>query len=112
MGEWGEELAKQYLLDKGWNYLESNWRCPLGEIDLIMQDGPDRVFVEVRLRKMGKYGSGADTVTWQKQCKLKRAVGVYQSKNGYWGSIRIDVISITLDDHKPQIEHIEWAVEE
>lgn len=77
-----------------------------------MQDDDTRVFVEVRLRREGDYGSAADSVGFQKQGRLKKAVAAYQKERGYWGDVRIDVISITTGAGEAAIEHIEWAVEE
>lgn len=110
IGNRGEQLAKNFLEGKGYIFLEANWSCKAGEIDLIMQDGSTRVFVEVRLRRPTSYGEGSDTVAWQKQQKLRRAMQWYQQQQDYWGEIRADVISI-IDDPAapPQIEHISYA---
>jgi putative endonuclease len=65
------------------------------------------VMVEVRTRRETFYGGGAETVFWQKQQKLLRAAQFYQQKEGWWGDIRFDVVSITLPESgEPVIEHI------
>lgn len=112
-GGWGEETARAYLERKGWGFITANWRCALGEIDLVMQDGATRVLVEVRLRQAGAYGAGEDTVGLRKQSRLRRSAALYQQQENYWDDIRIDVISIQVFDNSPPgIEHIEAAVEE
>lgn len=63
--------------------MAANWLCKFGEIDLIMQDGSTRVFVEVKLRAPTSFGEGFETVTRQKQEKIIRAVKCYQQKEDY-----------------------------
>ncbi|MEX2054669.1 MAG: YraN family protein [Candidatus Andersenbacteria bacterium] len=109
-GSRGETLAREYLEKKGYRFLTQNWRCKLGEIDLLMQDGDDRVLVEVRLRAPTTYGAGFETVSYQKQKKLIRAAKFYQQKESYWGNLRFDVVSITEQrGQPPHIEHITAA---
>lgn len=106
-GSYGEQLAKDFLEQKGLQFLTANWKAKTGEVDLIFQDNDTRVFVEVRTRKKTLFGQGADTVFWQKQKKLIRTVKYYQQKERYWGNIRFDVVSITLEEGTPpQIDHI------
>lgn len=110
IGQTGEGLARTFLERRGWRWLASNWRCPMGEIDLIMQDGSTRVLVEVRLRRLTRFGQGADTVAWQKQQKLIRAARAYQQQQDYWGDIRFDVVAImALPDSSHQVDYIRDA---
>ena len=109
LGAQGEQQARSYLEQKGLQFIEANWSCKLGEIDLVMQDDTTRVFVEVRLRAPTTFGSGYETIAWQKQQKLIRAARVYQQKKQYWGDIRFDVVSISNNPTQPIIEHIENA---
>lgn len=106
----GETLARKYLEAKGYTFLAANWSVKAGEIDLIMQHGDTRVLIEVRLRAPTSYGTGYDTVAWQKQQKLIRTARWYQQKENYWGNLRFDVISI-IDQPgtNPKIEHIDHA---
>ncbi len=107
IGDRGESLARDYLTQQGYMFITANWSCKAGEIDLIMQAGDTRVFVEVRLRRPTSYGAGADTVAWQKQQKLRKAAAWYMQTQDYWGNTRFDVISITDNqDTAPEIEHI------
>ncbi len=106
-GSYGEQLAKDFLEQKGLQFLAANWKAKTGEVDLIFQDNDTRVFVEVRTRKKTSFGQGADTVFWQKQKKLIRTVKYYQQKERYWGNIRFDVVSIMLEEGTPpRIDHI------
>lgn len=112
IGQRGEELAQRYLEAKGLRFVDANWSCKLGEIDLIMQDGPTRVFVEVRTRQPTLYGEGTETVMREKQKRVIRTTKFYQQQERYWDNIRFDVVSIILDNNgTPGIEHIEDAFE-
>lgn len=111
VGNVGEQLARQYLEDQGLTFLDANWSCKTGEIDLVMQD-PDgtRILVEVRLRQPTTYGAGLDTVAHIKKKKLIRTAKYYQQKEDYWGNIRFDVVSIILHpNQETNIEHIPHA---
>lgn len=111
-GNLGEELARHYLENKGYLHISSNWLCKVGEIDLVMQYGPIRVFIEVRMRKSTHFGQGLETVTLNKQRKIIRAAQFYQIKEGYWGDAQFDVISIkTLSNGSSEITHIPHAFE-
>ncbi|MBA2657277.1 MAG: YraN family protein [Tatlockia sp.] len=77
-----EERARAYLQQQGLQWLESNYRCRLGEIDLIMRDGNYLVFVEVRARVSSAYGGAVASVTRSKQQKLiKTALSYLLVKN-------------------------------
>ncbi len=103
-------MARKYLEGLGLRFLEANWSCKTGEIDLIMEDGDTRVMVEVRLRRPTFYGEGVDTVAYQKQRKLLRTAQWYQQERDFWGNVRFDVVSICQRENmEPAIEHIEHA---
>ena len=113
-GRQGEDIACDYLQEKGLILIAKNWYCRGGEVDLIMEDSSTqtRVFVEVRLRQQTMFGTAIDTVFWQKQQKLIRTARVYQVKEQWWGDIRFDVVAITLPEHpenSPFIEHVAHA---
>lgn len=69
-GQRAEDHALAYLEQQGLRLLERNYRCPLGEIDLIMDDGRGVVFVEVRYRRDNRYGGALESVDRRKQAKL------------------------------------------
>lgn len=104
-GNEAEKLACGYLEQKGLHTLERNYRCKMGEIDIIMQDQDTLVFVEVRYRKQNAFGSAAESVTPSKQKKLIRAayhyLGFHQRHNSL---CRFDVLAITGTAN----EQIEW----
>lgn len=104
-----EEHARQYLGKQGLIWLESNYRCRLGEIDLIMRDKDYLVFVEVRARASNAYGGAVQSVNKGKQQKLIRTATLYlQTKRLYdKHPCRFDVLS--LDGALPQITWIKNA---
>lgn len=111
-GERGEQIARRYLEKRGLVFLVANWAGKTGEIDLIMQHGSTRVFVEVRMRAPTSYGFGFETVARDKQRKLVRTAQYYQQKEKWWGDVRFDVVSIVAKEgQEPEIEHIEYAFE-
>ena len=68
-----EALALAYLRGQGLTVVKTNYRCKLGEIDLVMQDAKGLVFVEVRYRQKTSHGSAIATVDHRKQHKLRNA---------------------------------------
>ncbi|MBI3255504.1 MAG: YraN family protein [Candidatus Andersenbacteria bacterium] len=110
LGNTGEQIARAFLEKAGFLFVDANWSCKLGEVDLIMRDKDELVFVEVRLRRPTSYGQGLDTVAAQKQRKLINTARFYQQKMDYWGYLRFDVVSIEYEEgQKPIIEHIQDA---
>lgn len=76
-GEAAEQLAADHLERHGLRVVERNYRCRLGEIDLIMHDGGTLVFVEVRLRSNRNFGSAAESITARKQQRILLAARHY-----------------------------------
>ena len=108
-GEYGEIIAEGYLRAKGYAILETRYKCPYGEIDLIASNGGTTAFIEVKLRKTSKAGSAAESVTPQKQRRIIHSALHYIAARNLTGEIyRFDVIEI----HGRQfydIRHIEGA---
>lgn len=76
-GKIAEELAAAYLQQQGLTLLASNYHCRFGEIDLIMRDGDEIVFVEVRLRSNTSFGGAGESITSAKRQKLIRTANHY-----------------------------------
>ena len=109
LGKMGEELAVNYLIEKGYEILERNWRNIHKEVDIIAMDGPDLVIVEVKTRQSDEYGEPDLAVTKRKQRMLIAAANAYITRNKLDVETRFDIISIILKDSEPVIEHIEDA---
>lgn len=110
-GKRWEAAAESFLRREGLKTLKRNYRCRLGEIDLVMRDGASLVFVEVRFRQCAGHGSGAESVTRAKQRRLARAAGVFLGQHPKWAArpCRFDVVSIGLDHGSPQTDWIRNA---
>lgn len=109
LGKLGEDLAVQYLTDKGYEILERNWRNIHKEIDIIAKDGDDLVIVEVKARQTDEYGEPDIAVTKRKQRMLIAAANAYIARKGLDVETRFDIISIVFKDGEHVIEHIEDA---
>lgn len=109
LGKHGEELAVQYLTEKGYEILECNWRNIHKEIDIIAKKDNVLVVVEVKTRQSEEYGEPDIAVTRQKQTRLISAANAYLFQNELDINTRFDVISIVMKDKEPLIDHIEDA---
>ena len=110
VGNKGESLAEDYIKRKGYKIIQRNYRCRLGEIDIIAKDDDTIVFIEVRTKQNENFGSPQDSVTSTKMSKIsKTALSFIQEKNLSGFSYRFDFIAITFSQGKPNIEHIENA---
>lgn len=108
-GKLGEEIAVNYLIGKGYEILERNWRNIHKEIDIIAKDGKFLVIVEVKTRQTDEYGDPDTAVTRKKQRLLISAANAYLSKNNMDIETRFDIVSIVFKGGEPVIEHIEDA---
>jgi putative endonuclease len=97
LGLLGEQMALAHLLANGLKLITRNYRCKMGEIDLVMLDGATLVLVEVRYRSSRDYGGPAASVTWEKQLRLARAAEHLLMKRAELKRYpaRFDVIAIT-----------------
>ena len=96
-GAEAEDLACAWLQARGLRLRERNYRSRRGEIDLIMQDGDQLVFVEVRYRNSSRYGSAAESVTAAKQTRLISAASQYLQGQRHTQACRFDVLAISAD---------------
>lgn len=123
LGARGEEMAAQVLEQKGFAILERNWRCSVGEIDIVAQEtGPDDVrglsaapwlvIVEVRTRRGSAFGTALQSIIARKQAKLRHLARIYVCSVHWSGPWRIDVVAIQMDSrgHLLSMEHIRHAV--
>ena len=108
LGRRGEELAATYLSELGHIVLERNWRCPLGEVDLITRDGEVTVFVEVKTRSSLAYGHPFEAITGRKLARLRKLAGEWCAlQTSRPGPIRIDAVSVIAPNGQtPDIEHL------
>ncbi|HKI73999.1 MAG TPA: YraN family protein [Pseudomonadales bacterium] len=95
-GNAAEDAALDWLEQQGLRVVERNFRCKMGEIDLIMVDGNVLVFVEVRLRTNPDYMNGAESISRTKIRRLIRTATWYLQTRGQHGTMecRFDVVSL------------------
>jgi putative endonuclease len=123
LGNAGESLAVQTLLEAGMTIVERNWRCSVGELDIVAQeDGPDfvrglastpwLVIVEVRTRRGEEFGTALQSVAQRKQHKLRQVARTYVQHARWRGPWRIDVVAIQMDKEGRVLEvtHVRHAV--
>ncbi len=97
-GMLAEQLALKHLQKQGLSLVTKNYHCRGGEIDLIMEDNNELVFVEVRYRKSIAYGSPIESVTSQKQQRIIHTAQHYlQNNQSLAFSYRFDVVGISFD---------------
>lgn len=99
IGEFGEDLAVEYLESKGFEIIARNWRHKYWELDIIANENGTTVFVEVKTRKSTKYGLPEQGLTKKKLKTIIAAGAEYLHKNPNW-DIRYDCISIVLQGKK------------
>lgn len=95
LGRYGEDVAARALADAGMVVLERNWRCDLGEVDIVARDGGALVVCEVKTRRGAAFGTPAEAVTPRKAARLRRlAVRWMQDRGVHPTEIRIDVVGV------------------
>lgn len=112
-GQEGESAAEQYLRHKGYQIVARNLRSPLGELDLVAEDGRVLVFVEVKARRTDAYGGAIYAVHQRKQEKLIQLAALYLARHHIKDRLcRFDVVLLQgVGDGPAQIEHIQNAFE-
>ncbi len=113
LGAQGERIAAAHLEALGLAIETRNYRTRFGEIDLVARNGGETVFVEVRTKRSGAYGTPEESLTPRKQARLVKAAQEYLAEHGLADtSWRVDLVAITLQPDGPaQITHVESAVE-
>lgn len=106
----GEALAALLLRVKGYRIEARNWRCSLGEIDIVAGKGDTLVFVEVKTRAGRSAGSPEEAVTASKQQRLVRLAHAYLAhRSGEIPACRFDVIAVESGRMLPRVRHLQAA---
>ncbi len=99
IGDYGEDITTKYLIKSNYKIVMRNFRCRLGEIDIIAFDGDYLCFIEVKTRYGGEFGFPVDAVNRRKQIKIQKVAEVYiYEKNCYNCSFRFDVVEVVLNN--------------
>ena len=95
VGRYGEDVAARHLTEQGLVVLQRNWRCELGEIDIVARDGSCLVVCEVKTRRTTSCGHPVEAVTARKAARLRRLAARWLVESGlHPPEIRIDVVSV------------------
>lgn len=109
LGRAGEDIAADLLQDKGFTILARNWRCALGELDLVVRRGSTVAAVEVKTRRSLAFGSPAAAVTPRKAGRLRLLMGRWLAEHPqHCDIVRIDVVSVLCPVGGPaEVTHLE-----
>ena len=104
VGQYGERVAVAHLLSVGMVVLDRNWRCRLGELDVVAMDGDCLVAVEVKTRRSTAFGHPVEAVTRLKVARLRRLVGQWLADHDVQvGGVRIDVVAVLRPRSGPAV---------
>ena len=99
LGAYGEKLAARWYLQSGYEVVARNWRCDLGEIDLLVRRGNELVIAEVKTRTTDRFGVPAYAVNFAKQKKLRALAQAWlATSDDYFDEVRFDVVSVSGRD--------------
>jgi len=113
VGAAGEAAAARYLMARGLRLLAQDWRCRMGQLDLVCEDGGVLVAVEVKARRGRRFGLAQEAVNGRKRAKLRSLLEAYRLAERRGGQpCRIDVVAVqfTRDLGIVSCEHIRNAV--
>jgi putative endonuclease len=112
LGKFGEELALRKIKRLGYKKIVRNFRCPLGEVDIIARDGDTLVFMEIKTRKGRSIDYAKEAVNAKKKRQISKVALAYmKSRDCSDVRARFDVVAISLGRGKPEIEVIKNAFE-
>ncbi len=112
LGSDGERCAERYVRRRRYVILQRNFRCPVGEVDLVALDGRTVVFIEVKTRSQEGFGSPLDAVDTRKQRQIRRAAQYYLSRHRlYDRDARFDVVGVWRDRNRIRCELVKNAFE-
>ena len=110
-GRWGEQLAAEFLLKKGYSICHRNWKLGHRDLDIVAldEDGKMLVVVEVKTRSDHAYTQPEEAVDWRKKRNLIVAANAYVQRYQIDLPLRFDIIAVTGKDGDAFIDHIENA---
>lgn len=98
LGKDGEDLACQELTSRGYAILARRYRTRYGEIDIVARDGDTVVFVEVRRKSSGAYGTAAESVTRDKQLRVVRMAVDFLARHDLHDNVAVRFDVVAIDD--------------
>lgn len=100
VGRYGEDVVTEFLQKSGYTILDKNFRCRLGEIDIIAKEMDTIAFIEVKTRKNLAFGYPSESVTQSKQMRIRRVAQYYILKYGLSNKLfRFDVVEVYINSN-------------
>ena len=111
-GKWGEEMAAQYLRDKGYAIRHRDWKSGRRDLDIVAvtPDGKTLAFVEVKTRRNNSFVEPETAVDWRKIRSLTLAASAYVSRYALDMELRFDIVTVVGEGPNAHIDHIEGAL--
>lgn len=111
LGDYGERAAARHLTAAGLVILARNWRCELGEIDLVLREGSTLVVCEVKTRSSDAYGTPHEAVTAAKAARLRRLAARWIQQSGARpADVRFDLVAVVRPRRGlTRVEHVRGA---
>jgi putative endonuclease len=110
IGSLGEDTVGHAYVRRGYRIIARNWRCRLGELDLVVERRGLLVFCEVKSRSGARFGGGYEAVTWRKRAKLRSLADAFLQETGRRPrAIRFDVASVSWRGGRSDVEVFEDA---
>lgn len=110
LGRDGENRAASFLTDRGYRILDRNWRCPLGEIDIVALEAGEIVVVEVKTRSSERFGHPLEAIDARKRARLWRLAVAWcmgHPDEARGRAVRIDAVSVLgMDAATARVEHL------
>ena len=108
LGAYGERIAERHLRAAGMVVLARNWRCPRGEIDLVLRDGGVLVICEVKTRRDERHGHPLEAIDDPKACRLHLLAALWQEEHGVAPpEVRLDAVGVLIPRRGPAVvEHV------
>lgn len=114
LGSQGEGHARRFLESRGYHCLGMNWHCAAGELDLVMRDGAEIAFVEVKTRRGEQAGRAEEAIGVAQGKRLLAAAEWFLAEHPELDDLiwRIDLVAITLDEQGTvrRVTHVPNAV--
>lgn len=109
LGNQGESLAKDYLIQHGYQILETNYRFQKAEVDIISLKGETLAVIEVKTRSTDLFGNPQDFVNQKKIKLLTNAIDHYINERDLQVEVRFDIIAIIWKNNQAHVKHLEDA---
>ena len=106
-GKWGEDLAADYLRDKGYAIIDRDWKSGHHDLDIVAKEGDTLVIVEVKTRRNRLFGNPEEAIDYRKLQSLQQAINHYIKYRHIDSEIRFDIITVVgMIGDTPEIDHI------